>query len=101
MAIRDAAGHHAQLIEWIPFAAVWLGTRAADRPLLTRSIEGAIVAGLSASLAIYVNDARQDVKLAEIAASVKEQRAELRADLHTLRADLAALRDHLLSKAKP
>lgn len=93
--------HHTQLIEWIPFAAIWLGTRAADRPLLTRSIEGAIVAGMSAALAIYVNDTRQDEKLAAITRTVQDQRADLRADLADLRADIAALRNHLLSQRRP
>jgi hypothetical protein len=95
MALDNWTDHHRAAIEWIPFASMWMGTRATDRPLLTKAFEQFALAAAAAAVAIYVNDKVQDVRLSDLTARVAEIKADTRADIAALRADIAAMRADL------
>jgi hypothetical protein len=90
-----------EALHWVPFAAVWMGTRAADRPLLTRAFENLLMAAAAAALGIWANDRLQDYKLTHIAATVGEIKADYKQDVTAIRAELAEIRAILMSRDKP
>lgn len=76
---HDWIDHHRSVLDWMPFASMWLGTRDTDKPLLTRAFENLLMAAAAAALAVYVNDARQDDRLTALTAQVEQLRQDLRA----------------------
>lgn len=74
----DWIDHHRTALDWIPFASMWLGTRADDRPRLTKTMEQFLMAVAAAALAIYVNDKLQDYKIEQLQASIHQVREEMK-----------------------
>lgn len=90
MALRDTIHHHADWISSVPFAAAWLGTRSADRPLLTRAAEQLLTAAFAAGIAIYINDKAQDQKIDALQAALKANTESTRYEITDLRAEFRA-----------
>lgn len=92
MPLPDWLAEHRDYLHYLPFVGMVAGQRAADRPLLTRTIENGLTAVLAAGLVMWRNDSLQDYKLETIQATVRDIRTDSRAELAQLRSDVAALR---------
>jgi hypothetical protein len=96
----DWTDHHRAALDWFPFASMWLGTRATDRPALTKAIEQLLMAAIAAAAGVWANDKIQDTKLTALTATVAEVKGDTRADIAAIRADIAAMRTELFNHAK-
>lgn len=79
------------LVARIPFADCVMGTRAADRPVTTRTLEHAIVTIVSAYLALQVADDRQDNDIQALKATVAECQSKTAQQIADLSAQIATL----------
>jgi hypothetical protein len=94
----DWLQHHRAALEYVPFASMWLGTRATDKPALTGAMEKLLIAFAAAGLAMYANDKVQDYKLAAISESIVTLKQDTRDDIRALRTDIAALTATMIAR---
>lgn len=90
---------HRAFLNAMPFVGMWVGERAADRPLVTRWIENVFTAILAAGLMMWKNDGVQDFKLQAMEAIIRDMRTDSRAELAQLRSDVSSLRIELATHA--
>lgn len=93
---HDWINHHSAGMNYVPFASMWLGTRAADKPALTGAIEKLMIAIAAAGLAMWANDKVQDQKLSSISTEISSIKTDQRDNIAAIRADIAELRGQLI-----
>lgn len=92
---------HRPTLEAMPFLSMVIGTRKADRPMITRTIENLITAGIAAGIVMWSNDKVQDFKLEQVQRSIAELRADTKAEQAALRAAVLELRIDIATHAAP
>lgn len=88
------AGHR-HTFDLVPFLGMIAGTRRADRPMITRTIENLLTAGIAAGVVMWSNDKVQDYKLEAVQATIRTLAAETRAEMAQQREAITAMRVEL------